>query len=165
MCLSRYSTHLQSLLTPIEAKEATLRPRLLYPTLLSSTPPPSTPPHPSHPKPILYLTPDFASGKRRLYLTLPFLDGNQAHIGVSLSPVSLPASGSLSLWKVPTMPISEAWGSRWEEEVDLAQEPAGAGTGVTGLGQPLLRTRRLSCPGRVLSLEPLPTHQLVEVVL
>lgn len=44
------------------------------------------------------------------------------------------------------MPISEARGSRWEEEVDLALEPAGAGTGVTGLGQPTTQDQEAELP-------------------
>lgn len=44
------------------------------------------------------------------------------------------------------MPISEAWGSRWEEEMDLALEPAGAGTGVTGLGQPTAHDQEAELP-------------------
>lgn len=44
------------------------------------------------------------------------------------------------------MPIFEARGSRWEEEVDLALEPAGAGTGVTGLGQPTIQDQEAELP-------------------
>lgn len=44
------------------------------------------------------------------------------------------------------MPISEPQGSRWEEEVDLALDPAGAGTGVTGLGQPTAQDQEAELP-------------------
>lgn len=44
------------------------------------------------------------------------------------------------------MAIFEAWGSKWEEEVDLALEPAGVGTGVTGLGQPSAQIQEAELP-------------------
>lgn len=92
----------------------------------------STPSPHLHDKSSLHLT----LPQARASHTLPLLDKNQDHIRVSRSPVSVPTPESLSPEKVPTMPNSEAWGSRWEEEVDLALEPAGAATGITGLGQP-----------------------------
>lgn len=94
----------------------------------------------------VYSAPDLASSKSRPHLTFSLLDGNQGHRGVFLSPVSLPTSGSLSPWKVPAMLISEARGCRWEEEVDLALEPAGAGTGVTGLDQPSPQDQEAELP-------------------